>query len=346
MGTNPATQVAAVMSLGCSLTASSRSSADQAGRARTLAGAVRDVAANHLRSAGAGHGRAGRGWQLIRGTVAQSWSDRVLGLSAEAAFWALLSLTPLLLVLVAAIGYLTPLFGADVAAGVEARIVTAAQAILAPTAVNGVVEPVLAEVLRHGRGGIISIGFVMALWAGSAAMSTYVNAITIAYGMREVRSAIRARALAFALYLGALVTGAVTLPLLVVVPSWIIAIIPRQAQGTIGPILRYGYWPVLIVACTGLLVALYHLAVPVRGRWRRDLPGAVAAMLCWLAGSSLLRIFLSTVITHSPVYGALAAPAASLLFLYVTALAILIGAELNAQIARRRPAADSTDEKA
>jgi membrane protein len=305
--------------------------------AAALAGAIRDVAANRLRSGDAGRSRAGRGWRLIRGTVAQAWSDRVLGLSAEAAFWALLSLTPLMLVLVAAIGYLTPLFGAGVAAGVEARIVAAAQLILAPTAVDGVVEPVLAEVLRHGRGGIISIGFAMALWAGSAAMSTYVNAITIAYGMREVRSAVRARALAFALYLGALVTGVVTLPLLVVVPSWIIAVIPRQTQGVIGPLLRYGYWPVLIVVCTGLLVALYHLAVPVRGRWRRDLPGAVVAMLFWLAGSSLLRIFLSTVIAHSPVYGVLAAPAASLLFLYVTALAILIGAELNAQIARRRP---------
>lgn len=274
-------------------------------------------------------------WRLIRRTVAQAWSDRVLGLAAEAGFWALLSLTPLLLVLVAAIGYLAPLFGGDVANDVEGRILTAAEHFLAPSAVDGVIKPVLTDVLRHRHGGIISIGFPLALWTGSAAMSTYVNAITIAYGMRDVRSAVRARVLAFALYLGALVTGAITLPLLVVAPGWIIALTHGEARRAIAPVVRFGYWPVLIVLCTGLLVTLYHLAVPVRGRWRRDLPGAIVAMLLWLGGSALLRIFLAAAIASNPAYGVLAAPAASLLFLYVTALAVLLGAELNAQIGAR-----------
>jgi membrane protein len=81
---------------------------------------------------------ARRVWPLVRRTAAQAWADRVLGLSAEAAFWALLSLTPLLLVLVAAIGYLTPLFGPNVAAAVEARILGAAEQVLALSAVDGV----------------------------------------------------------------------------------------------------------------------------------------------------------------------------------------------------------------
>lgn len=269
--------------------------------------------------------------------MSQAWSDRVLGLAAEAGFWALLSLTPLLLVLVAAIGYLTPLFGASVVAEVEARILTAAEHVLAPSAVKEIIQPLLADVLRHGRGGIVSIGFGLALWTGSAAMSTYVNAITIAYGMREARSAVRARVLAFGLYLGALVSGAITLPLLVAAPGWIIAATPDQARGVLNPLVRYGYWPILIVLCTGLLVVLYHLATPVRGRWRRDLPGAIVAMLLWLGGSYLLRYFLSVAIAHNAAYGVLAAPAAALLFLYVTALAVLLGAELNAQLSRSRP---------
>ncbi|GAB2807024.1 hypothetical protein GCM10027176_10070 [Actinoallomurus bryophytorum] len=276
-------------------------------------------------------------WSLVRRTVAQSWSDRVLGLAAEAGFWALLSLTPLLLVLVATIGYLTPLFGADVATEAEARILAAAGHVLAPSAVEEIIKPVLTDVLRHGRSGIISLGFVMALWTGSAAMNTYVNAITIAYGMRDVRSAVHARVLAFTLYLGALVTGTITLPLLIAAPGWIIAATPGRAHGALTPVVSYGYWPVLILICTGLLVTLYHLAVPVRGRWSRELPGAVVAMLLWLAGSLLLRLFLTTAIAHNPAYGVLAAPAAALLFLYVTALAVLLGAELNAQISRPRP---------
>lgn len=276
-------------------------------------------------------------WSLVRRTVAQSWSDRVLGLAAEAGFWALLSLTPLLLVLVAAIGYLTPLFGANVAAEAEARILTAAEHVLAPSAVDEIIKPVLTDVLRHGHGGIISLGFVLALWTGSAAMNTYVNAITIAYGMRDVRSAVRARVLAFTLYLGALVTGTITLPLLVAAPGWIIAVTPGPTRGVLAPLVRYGYWPILIMASTGLLVTLYHLAAPVRRQWRRELPGAMVAMLLWLTGSFLLRLSLSTAIAHNPAYGVLAAPTAALMFLYVTALAVLLGAELNAQISRPRP---------
>ncbi|MCW2898587.1 MAG: ribonuclease [Streptosporangiaceae bacterium] len=275
-------------------------------------------------------------WRTARRAIIQSWADRVLGLAAEAAFWALLSLTPLLLVLVAAIGYLTPLFGPHIAVGVEDRILDAAEHFLAPTAVDQVLRPTLTDVLRHGRGGIASIGFVMALWAGSTAMSTYVNAIAIAYGGRDVRSAVRARVLAFLLYLGALIAGCITLPLMVTAPGWIIDVVPVEARSVVGPIVRLGYWPVLVLICTVLLATLYHLAVPGRVGWLRELPGAIVAMLLWLVGSVLLRFFLSVAIGHSPTYGVLAAPAAALLFLYVTALAVLLGAELNAQIEHRR----------
>src|SRR6266700_3750533 len=245
-------------------------------------------------------------WAVARATAAQAWADRVLGLAAEAGFWALLSLTPLLLVLVAAVGYLTPLFGHHLAILIEEKIVRAAGHVLAPSAVHKVLQPVLTDVLRHGRGGIISLGFLLALWTGSTAMNTYVNTITIAYGMRDVRSAVKARLLAFGLYLGALVTGIIALPLLVTVPGWITAAVPGPAL----PVLR---------------------------------PGAIEAMLAWLASSFLLRVYLVFAIGHSPTYGALSAPVAALLFLYLTALAALLGAELNAQIAGRRPSHEIPD---
>lgn len=279
--------------------------------------------------------------RTTRRALVQAWADRVLGLGAEAAFWALLSLTPLLLVLVAAIGYLTPLFGPHILAGVEDRILDAAERVLAPSAVDQVLRPTLNDVLRHGRGGIASVGFLLALWTGSTAMSTYVNAIAITYGGRDVRSAVRTRVLAFVLYLGALITGCVALPLLVTAPGWIIDAVPAGARSVVGPAVGLGYWPLLVVVCTALLATLYHLAVPGRVGWIRELPGAVVAMLLWLIGSALLRLFLTFAIGHSPTYGVLAAPAAALLFLYVTALAVLFGAELNAQIEHRR--ADQED---
>lgn len=274
---------------------------------------------------------------VVRRTISQAWTDRILGLAAEAAFWALLSLTPLLLVLVGSLGYLEPIFGRDVVNRLENIILTTAHEILEPTAVDQLIQPVLDDVLRRGHISFISIGFLLALWTGSTAMSTYVNTIVIAYAMRDVRSAVHTRVLAFGLYLGALVVGSFTLPLLVAAPGWITAASPAGARDWVAKLVGFGYWPVLMIICTAVLVALYHFSVPARGRWWRDLPGAVTAMLLWLAGSFLLRLYLSFAIGKSPAYGVLSAPVAVLLFLYVTALAVLLGAELNSQIDQLRP---------
>jgi membrane protein len=284
-------------------------------------------------------------WPVTKSTIAQAWADRIFGLAAEAGFWALLSITPLLLVLVGAIGYLTPLFGSKIVVEVEQKILNAAGHFLAPQAVDNVLKPVLTDVVQHGRGGIISISFVLALWTGSTAMNTYVNTISISYGMRHVRSAVRARLVAFVLYLGALLAGAVALPLLITAPVWIVHLVPHPIWHVLKPIVDIAYWPVIVVVCTGVLATLYHVSTPVRAKWRRELPGAIAGMLIWLASSFGLRAYLAYAIGHSPTYGALSAPVAALLFLYFTALAVLLGAELNAQIAGCRhdqPSADET----
>ena len=275
-------------------------------------------------------------WKVARATVAQAWQDRVLGLAAEAGFWALLSLTPLLLVLISAIGYFAPLFGPHITLLVRAKILHAGSRFLVPTAVHNVLAPVLNDVVRHGGAGLLSVGSLFALWTGSTAMSTYVNTITIAYGMRDIRSAVRTRLLAFGLYVGVLLAGTVTLPLVILVPGWIVSVLPAQLRSTVGPAVTYGYWPTAVVVCTVAISVIYHLAAPVRGRWRRDLPGAVAAMALWLASSFALRSYLAYAVAHSPTYGALSAPVAALLFLYVTSLALLLGAELNAQISHAR----------
>jgi membrane protein len=88
-----------------------------------------------------------------------------------------------------------------------------------------------------------------------------------------------------------------------------------------------------------MLTSLYHQSLPVRRPWRRALPGAILPVVLWIFGSYLLRMYLEVVFGHELVYGALAAPVAALLFFYVTALAVLLGAELNAAIdsSRRIP---------
>ncbi len=88
------------------------------------------------------------------------------------------------------------------------------------------------------------------------------------------------------------------------------------------------YWPVVVVLSIAFLTTLYHLSVPVRTSWRHDVPGAVFAFAMWVLGSSLLRDILQG--ARTSIYGPLAAPIAILLWLYLTALVVLIGAALNA----------------
>ena len=274
---------------------------------------------------------------LAKRTAIEFWNDRVLGLAAEAAFWQLLSLPPLLLALLGAVGYVGDALGPDSVARVEASILEATGRVLAPNAVATLVQPAVHDVLEGGRFDVISIGFLLSLWSGSTAMNTYVNTITIAYNLRNCRSALKSRLVALALYFGFIGVGIVVLPALVLGPGLIVALTPADVRSEVTTAVHLAYWPVVVLGSLGLLATLYHLAVPVRIRWSRALPGAVLALLIWVAGSVALRAYVGFVVSTSSAYKSLSAPIAVLLFFYVTALAILIGAELNAELDKLAP---------
>ena len=170
------------------------------------------------------------------------------------------------------------------------------------------------------------------LWSGSRWLNVYVDTITIMYGLDGRRHFLKTRALSFALYLVMLVVSIVLLPVLVVGPEVLGRIFPA-ASGFI----EVAYWPVVVAASVSFLTSLYHVSVPVRTPWRRDLPGAAVALVIWIVGSVLLRIYLDTSVDSTSAYGSLAAPIAVLFWLYVTALAVLIGAGLNAVVDKLWP---------
>jgi membrane protein len=270
--------------------------------------------------------------RVLGRALSETWSDRVLGLSAEAAFWSVLSLVPLLLTFVGLLSRLTPLIGEGTLNHIDRELTAAAGHFVTPAVLSGGLEPLLKQVRHDGQGGFITFGFIIALWSGSTATNAYVNAITIAYGMRDVRSAVRSRLIAFGFYCCAMVTGIVVFPLLVLGPDWARDMVGGPADSLVRAILHSGYWPGLFVICTFLVMATYHVAVPAKTSWRRDLPGALVAVVGWLGGSALLRVYLAFTFTNNPVYGSLAAPIAGLLFLYVTALSVFVGAELNSAV--------------
>ncbi|AEH10866.1 MULTISPECIES: YihY/virulence factor BrkB family protein [Protofrankia] len=273
-----------------------------------------------------------RVFTLARRTAARAWRDRVLGLAAEAGFWQLLSLPPLLLAILGTIGYVGDAVGADAVDSVRQSLLNTANDLLTPSVVDDVVRPTINEILTHGRPDVISIGFLLSLWTGSSAMATYVNTITIAYGQRRLRSAVRSRLLALRLYLAQVVSGVILLPALVLGPDLISELLDADRHHLVDWLLTVLFWPVVALLSLTMLTSLYHLSLPSRRPWRRALPGALLAMVVWNVGSYLLRLYLGTVIDHELIYGSVAAPVAALLFFYITALAVLLGAELNAAI--------------
>jgi membrane protein len=277
-------------------------------------------------------------WVLIGRTLSKAWGDRILGLSAEAGFWQLLSLPPLLLAIFGTLGYVGEAFGHNVGSSIENSLVQAAQHFLTASTITDSLQPTIEDVLRNGRPDVISIGFVLSIWSGSTAMSTYVNTITIAYGERELRGAIRSRLLALRLYLAQVITGVVLLPALVLGPTIINRLLnQRGADLWLRRLVTFTYWPLVGLLSLTILTSLYHLSVPNRRPWRKAVPGAVLAMGIWLVGCYGLRVYVSRVFDRAVVYGTLAAPVAVLLFFYITAFAVLLGAEFNAtlDLARR-----------
>jgi membrane protein len=274
---------------------------------------------------------------LLRQTVARAWHHRVLGLSAEAAFWQLLSLPSLFLAVVATLGYFSRWLGTATVDATERQIETTLSRAFSPEVVDQLVRPLLHQILHGGRADIVSVGFVLALWAGSSATATFVNTITIAYGMRDLRGAVRSRLLALRLFLGSVLVGVIVLPLLVIGPDVLRRWLPARLKSTLGTLIDAGYYPVVIMLLFLGLTTLYHLAPPRRLPWRRGVPGAVLAIGVFLLGSAALRAYISFVLGHYRSYGTLAAPIAALLFFFVLALGVLLGAEFNAAIEERWP---------
>jgi membrane protein len=265
-------------------------------------------------------------WRIIVATVGSCMRHRVTGLAAEAAFFAVLSVPPLLFALAGSIGYVSDSFSASKVADVREAIIELAQRALTDSAVTKIIVPTLDDVLGGGRFDVISVGFVLSLWSGSRALHVFVDTITIMHGLGGHRGIIKTRALSFGLYLLAVVTLIVSIPLLVAGPSLVRDWLPDRLDFLVG-----FYWPAVLAATICFLATLYHVSVPVRTYWRFNLPGATFALVCWIFGSYLLREFLTATAKDSrSIYGPLAAPIAVLLWLYLIAIAVLIGAAVNA----------------
>src|SRR6476659_562098 len=110
-------------------------------------------------------------WRLIVTTVSSCLRHRVTGLAAEAAFFAVVSVPPLIFALAGAIGYVTDQFSPAQITDVRAALIEVSRRALTESAVNRIIVPTIDDVLKGGRFDVISLGFVLALWSGSRALN-------------------------------------------------------------------------------------------------------------------------------------------------------------------------------
>lgn len=273
-------------------------------------------------------------WELLTRTVRDSREDRITGSAAEVAFFVLLSLPPFLLIFAGTLGFVGGWFGPGVAGTTKDRILDALGTFLSEDTMRETVRPLVDDLFANPRIGLLSIGAVLAVWSASRMIRVLTEALNNAYDIEEWRPAWRRRLLSVGLTVGGMLALALLLPLLAAGPR-----LGPAIGGVFEDVWGVAYWPLAGLVGIALLATLYHVAPNWKTPWRRDVPGAVLAAIVWLLAALGLRLYVSVSLGGEGGAGPLAAPIALLLWIYISALAVLLGAELNAEIEKTWPTA-------
>lgn len=274
--------------------------------------------------------------RLVLEVINKADRDRLLGLAAETAFFAVLTLFPALLVVAAVLGQLGTIVGQGNARRVEQAVLDFLDRLLTDNA-SGAIKTV-GELFNTGANAL-TFASLLALISLSTAFATLINTVNITYDAPETRGWWRRRWLGLLLGIGSVLTGAVAVTLLVVGPLFGRA---QEVVGRIGLGPEYEFlwsylrWPVAFGTLVLWATTMDHLMPARRSRWRHDLPGGLLTALLWLAASWGLNLYLDLVVTASPLFGALGGGLILMTWFYLLCVALLAGAELNAILLARR----------
>ena len=262
-------------------------------------------------------------WSLLVGR-------RIAGLASEAAFWVIFSLPWLMLAFVSGLGVTAKYLGDDAVTAVKESIENVITSVLTPEAAAQFALPVLNEVFNETRPDLGVIGLIVALWAGSRAVMTYVQSIMIINGEFVERSYVRRRALSLALYAVAAVLSVSLLPILLVGPK-------RMGQWLNLPEVgvTIGYVVVVLFASLTMLLVLLHYSTVKRSSLWSAWPGALVALVSGFVAGLIVTLYVRNLFNESSVYGVLATPVALMVYAYVLSFTVLLGAAVNAVLSDR-----------
>jgi membrane protein len=273
---------------------------------------------------------AGLSWKVIRRTWAEAIDDDILGLAAQLSYYFFLALFPAILFLLALASFF-PL----------SNVTDEVARYLGPLVSPPVLELIQEQMRRldnNENSGLLTFGVAGALWSSSAALVSIVGALNRAYDIEEARPWWKIRLVAIGLTLGLAVFVLTALSLVLVGP--VLAEQLGQATGWGKPfewtwlVLQ---WPLVFVSVSTAIGLIYYFGPDADQDWVWITPGAVVATTLWLVISLLFKTYVANFTDYEGSYGTVGGVIVVLLWFYVSSIAILTGAELNAEIEHASP---------
>jgi membrane protein len=272
--------------------------------------------------------------ELIVRTWREVNDDNCMGLAAQLAYYFILALFPALIVVVAIASY----FPRSTLQQVMATL-----APFTPPDALSLIRTQLDAIVANEQGGLLTVGVIGALWSSSAALTAIIDTLNRAYDVEETRPWWKVRLLAIALTVGLAVFILTAFALVVAGPEMAHLVADRLGlASTVATAWTIGQWPVVFLLVAFGVALTYYFAPDADQDWAFITPGSAVATVLWLAASLGFRIYVQNFSDYNATYGALGGAVLLLLWLYVSGLAVLVGAELNSEIdharTSRRPA--------
>ncbi|MCC8952924.1 YihY/virulence factor BrkB family protein [Bradyrhizobium sp. Pear77] len=276
------------------------------------------------------------GWKdvLLR-TYQQIDEDRLLATAAGVVFYGLLAMFPAITALVSSYGLFAD--PSTISSNLQSL------ALMLPEGSFAIVQDQVARVLAKGTstlGVTFVFGLLIAIWSANAGMKAIFDALNVVYEEKEKRGFVKLNLMSLSFTIAALVSIMLMVGAVVVVPLLLQQVgLGARAELVIG----FGRWPILVILLLIALAVLYRFG-PSRAkpRWQWLSVGAVAAATLWLIGSALLSWYLANFGDYDATYGSLGAAIGLMTWMWMSAIIVLCGAELNSEI-EHQTAIDSTE---
>jgi membrane protein len=277
------------------------------------------------------HLRVPLSWtDLIKRTVKEAVADDIFDLAAQQAYYFFFALFPALLFVIAVASF----FPLQTLIGDVVRMLSR----VAPQSVIEIITTAMASLSKQNSGGILTFGFFVTIWSSSGAMVSIITTLNAAYDVTESRPWWKTRTIATALTMALAVFIVASMFLVIAGP----AVAERLAvRMHLAPAFTWAWmvlqWPVVFVLVATAIAVVYYYAPDVEQDWVWITPGSVLAALLWLTVSLALKIYYQVMPNANATYGALGGIMVLMLWFYCSGLALLLGAELNAEIEHASP---------